>query len=168
VKARIQAAQTNRALLAALLDLVQPRETHTYKQGKGGVMLAVVLPSVEAQYASAFRRWDAALDLDRMPLEQVVAMFQAQPEPVVQKVVAALDAWALERRNKHPESEWHRLLKVAERLDKSDRRKELCRPRPSGTSCRRWRPTWPQPSRSWSGRRPKARCCTTMTPRSRS
>jgi transposase len=44
----------------------------------------------------------------------------------------------------------------------------LCRPRPSGTSSRQWRGRLLRPSRSWSARRPRATCCTTMTPRSRS
>jgi serine/threonine-protein kinase len=128
IKTRISAAQKNRALLAALLDVIQPRETQTYEKGEKGVMMAVALPSAEEQFASAFRRWNAGLDLDRTPLEKVVTLLQAQPEPVVQEVVAGLDEWALQRRRKgRPEAEWRRLLEIAERLDRNDRRKEVRR-----------------------------------------
>jgi serine/threonine-protein kinase len=128
VQARIDAAQRNRTLLAALLDVVQPRETKTYAKGEGELVQEVALPSVEVQYANAFRRWDGALDLDRTALDKILSLLQAQPEPVVQEVVAGLDAWALERRRQNrPQAEWRRLLEVAERLDRNDRRKEVRR-----------------------------------------
>jgi tetratricopeptide (TPR) repeat protein/tRNA A-37 threonylcarbamoyl transferase component Bud32 len=126
IKARIRATQKNRALL----NVIQPQETRTYEKGEGGVMAAIVLPSAEQQFASAFRHWDAGLDFDRTPSEQIVAQLQAQPEPVVQEVVAALDEWALERRRRgRPEDQdkGRRLLEVAERLDRNDRRKEVRR-----------------------------------------
>jgi tetratricopeptide (TPR) repeat protein len=125
IQNRISAAQKNRALLAALLDVENMRERKTYIEGEGGRM--VLAPSsTDEQFASAFRHWNAGLDLDHTLMGKVIALLQAQPEPVVQEVVAGLDEWALERRrNKRPDPEWRRLLQVAERLDKNDRRKEL-------------------------------------------
>ena len=51
-------------------------------------------------------------------LAEEVARLGEQPGPVVQEVVAGLDAWALVRRRaKRPEADWRRLSAVADRLD---------------------------------------------------
>jgi tetratricopeptide (TPR) repeat protein len=45
---------------------------------------------------------------------------------VVQELIAALDGWMLERRRlKRPEAEWRRLYRVADQLDRSQRRRWL-------------------------------------------
>ena len=124
----IRAAERNAAFLAALADVYQPRETNTYETDKKGRMVALALPSVEEQSTAAFGRWGIKIDSD--PLEQTVTRLARQPEPVVQEVVAGLDAWALERRRSkpsRPEVEWRRLLDVAERLDRDPLRKRLRR-----------------------------------------
>ena len=103
VEGRIGRARKNNALLAALLDISAPRETATYAQGPSGQMMRLAQPSIAQQYAIAFRNWDRDLDVDRGSEESVVARFQDQPEPVVQEVVAGLDRWMRERREKkHP------------------------------------------------------------------
>jgi tetratricopeptide (TPR) repeat protein len=128
VKRRMAAAKRNRALLTAWLDVHGPQETGTYEKGDAGLMLAVALPKPDEQFAAAFGRWGSGVDIDRDALADVVARIQAEPEPVVQELVAGLDEWARQRRlRKRPEAQWRRLLDVAERLDKSDRRREVRR-----------------------------------------
>ena len=81
-------------------------------------------PSVDEQYAAAFRRW--GLDVDGTPEAEVVARLGAEPDAVVQELIAALDGWMLERRRMNrPEAEWRRLFRVAEQLDRSERRRWL-------------------------------------------
>src|SRR5262249_42796405 len=49
-----------------------------------------------------------------------------EPKKVVEAVVAALDAWALEKREKkRPEKEWRHLVRVAGGLDPSPQRRQL-------------------------------------------
>src|SRR5262249_38844654 len=55
----------------------------------------------------------------------VIARLREEPGPVLQEVIAALDAWMLERRQKRREAGWRRLARVAERLDCSQRRRQL-------------------------------------------
>jgi tetratricopeptide (TPR) repeat protein len=128
IEERIRAAEKNAALLAALLDVYEPPEMASYARGATGRMVALPLPSAEEQFVAAFGRLTINIDSD--PLDEVVARLATQPQPVVQEVVAGLDAWALERRRRkppRPEAEWRRLLDVAERLDRNTLRKKLRR-----------------------------------------
>src|SRR5262249_20747162 len=57
---------------------------------------------------------------------------RAEPDVVVQELIAALDSWMLERRGqlasrerKRPEEPWRRLYRIADQLDRSDRRRRL-------------------------------------------
>jgi tetratricopeptide (TPR) repeat protein len=125
-------ADRNAALLAALLDVITPRETE-YEPTDKGTMAEVAQPSMERQFALAFRRWDRVLDIDRTPLETLAARLGAQPAVVVQEVVAALDAWMLHRHAANqPEPRWRRLFDLADRLDRDPGSRELRRLQVSG------------------------------------
>src|SRR5262249_47881697 len=54
---KIKAAKKNSALLAALLDVSEPRETARYTTTESGQMMALAEPSVEEQFVGAFQRW---------------------------------------------------------------------------------------------------------------
>jgi tetratricopeptide (TPR) repeat protein len=124
VAARIVQARQNGELLRALVDIAVPRETKAYQRDEKGLVTALPEPSVDEQFTAAFRRW--GVDVAGEPVAQVVTRLKVQPDPVVQDLVAGLDAWALERRRgPRPEAEWRGLLEVARRLDRDDRRKEV-------------------------------------------
>src|SRR5262249_21915185 len=93
ITARIASAEKNATLLPALLDDSAQGETRGYEQTESGKVMALAEPSVEEQFAAAFRRWDPDLDIDHTPLEEISKRLQSQPPPVVQEVVAALEAW---------------------------------------------------------------------------
>jgi serine/threonine-protein kinase len=133
-RARLGRAEKNRALLKALLDVSDPHETP--------LTIALARPSQDEQYATAFRRW--GLDVDRTPVDEVVARLGAEPGPVVREMVAGLDVWMQERRRqgKRPESDWRRLYRVADQLDRSERHRRLRQllvsgppPRPESVAC---------------------------------
>ena len=122
--ARLERAERNRALLLAVLDVSAPQETRAYHRDEAGRPTALAQPSVDEQYAAAFRRW--GLDVDGTAEAEVVARLGAQPEPAVQELIAGLDSWMLERRRqKRPEAEWRRLFRVADQLDRSDQHRRL-------------------------------------------
>ena len=70
VEDKLARAKKNNDLTAALLDVTEPRETRTFERGDQGVMMAVAQPSVDEQFANAFRRW--GVDLDRDPPEEML------------------------------------------------------------------------------------------------
>jgi Flp pilus assembly protein TadD len=81
-------------------------------------------PSVDEQYAAAFRRW--GLDVDGTSEDEVVERLGKEPQVVLQELIAALDAWMMERRRRgRPEAEWRRLFRVAEQLDQNKRHGRL-------------------------------------------
>jgi serine/threonine-protein kinase len=124
VAARLEQAEKNRALLDALLDVSASREAPLFGKDESGGTAALVQPGVDEQYADAFGRWGA--DVDVMSETEAVARFREQPEAVRQEVVAGLDAWMLERqRLKRPLASWRRLYGVAEHLDPSDLRRRM-------------------------------------------
>ncbi len=121
---RLGRAKKNRALLESIFDVSALHETSDYIRDKTARLMVLAQPSVDEQYAAAFRRW--GLDVDGTPVAEVVARLSAEPDPVVQELIAALDAWMLERRRqKRPEAQWRRLFRVAEQLDRSERRRRL-------------------------------------------
>jgi eukaryotic-like serine/threonine-protein kinase len=120
---RVEQAIRNRALMEAVLD-VAGQETFNLSRETTDAVLALAQPSADEQYADAFRRW--GLDVDSGAEADVVKRLGAEPLPVVQELIAALDAWMMERRRqKRPEAEWRRLFRVADRLDPSDRHRQL-------------------------------------------
>jgi serine/threonine-protein kinase len=122
--ARLERAHKNRRLREALLDVSLPHESNNYPHNQAGHPLVLCLASLEQQYAAAFRRW--GLDLDATAEAEVVQRLAAEPDPVVQEVIAALDNWMLERRNKErPEADWKRLFRVADQLDRNPRHRQL-------------------------------------------
>ena len=50
-------ARKDNDLAAALLDVAAPREAGSYQRGEGGGMMALAQPSLDEQFAAAFRRW---------------------------------------------------------------------------------------------------------------
>jgi serine/threonine-protein kinase len=121
---RLERAETNRALLKALLDVSAPLETVARAHDQGVRMTAPGQPSVDEQYAAAFRRW--GLDVDAAPEDEVVARLGAEPDVVVQEIIAGLDGWMMERRRQmRPDAEWRRLFRVADQLDRNGRHRRL-------------------------------------------
>jgi serine/threonine-protein kinase len=121
---RLERAKKNRALMEAVLDVSAPQEAWTASNQHGGIRLVLTQPSTDDQYADAFRRW--GLDLDTTAEAEVVARIGAEPIPVLQEVIAALDGWMLERRQRtRPETDWRRLFRVAEQLDRSEHHRRL-------------------------------------------
>src|SRR5262249_41286437 len=101
-----------------------PHETRTYFRDETGQVKSLIHPSVEEQYAAAFRAW--GLDVDGTPEAETVERLGAEPAPIVQEMVAALDHWIMERRRRNrPVEEWRRLFRIAERLDRSERHGRL-------------------------------------------
>jgi serine/threonine-protein kinase len=124
VRGRLTRTEKNRTLLKELLDVSAPLETATPGRDEVVRTMALGLPSVDEQYAAAFRRW--GLDVDGTAEADVVARLGAEPDVMVQELIAALDAWMLERRGqKRPEAEWRRLFRVADQLDRSERQRRL-------------------------------------------
>jgi serine/threonine-protein kinase len=114
----------DRDLMEAVLDVSASQETNTHVRQKAGRLMELIQPSMDEQYAAAFRRW--GLDVDRTAENEVVARLGAEPGPVVQELIAALDGWMLERRRqKRPEAQWRRLFRVADRLDRNKRHRRL-------------------------------------------
>src|SRR5205823_6035662 len=111
VEVRIAAAEKNAKLLDALLDITTPRETRRYERTESGQVAAIEELSVEEQYAVAFRRWSAGLDIDRTPSEEILQAVRSQPKDVREGVVAGLEVWMVHRRQSGAKTEaWQRLL----------------------------------------------------------
>jgi serine/threonine-protein kinase len=119
---RLGRARKTRALLEAVLDVSEEASAST--RGEAGRVKERARPSADEQYAAAFHGW--GLDVDGTAEADVVARLGAEPDPVVQEVIAALDTWTLARRRRHrPEAEWRRLSRIADRLDHSERHHRL-------------------------------------------
>jgi serine/threonine-protein kinase len=121
---RLQRARKNRALMEAVLDVSGLREASAAVHDGTGRTLVGPQPGVEEQFATAFHSW--GLDVDRTAEADVVARLGQEPDIVLQEVIAALDAWMIERRSRgRPEAQWRRLFRVAEQLDRSERHRRL-------------------------------------------
>jgi serine/threonine-protein kinase len=120
---RLARAEKNRTLMVALLDISAPQEIRTVlRDGAGG--MSALLPSLDEQYAAAFRSW--GLEIAGSAEAEVAARLGQEPAVVVQEVIAGLDGWMLERKQqKRPEAEWGPLFRLAERLDGSAQRRQL-------------------------------------------
>src|SRR5262245_4009467 len=120
---RLARAQANRDLAEALVDAAGPQDTREYVREESGQMRSIAGRDVDGEYAAAFRRW--GLDVDGTAEAEVVARLAAEPEPVVLELIAALDWWALWRRQNRPGTDWRRLFRVVDQLDRSDRRRRF-------------------------------------------
>ena len=120
---RLNRTEKDRALLEALRDVSIPYETFAYLHDEASWPIVLAQPSADEQYAAAFLRW--GLDVDGTAEAEVVARLGAEPDSVVQELIAALDGWMLERLRNRPEAAWRRLFRVAEQLDGSERRRRL-------------------------------------------
>src|SRR5262249_48382291 len=107
---RLARAQANRDLTEALVDLAGPQSSKEYARDESGQWRSIAGRDVDKQYAAVFRHW--GLDVDGAAEAEVVARLAAEPEPVVQELIAALDAWALWRRLNRPGADWRRLFRV--------------------------------------------------------
>src|SRR5262245_46084298 len=117
---RLARAGANRTLTEALVDLTGPELPKEYARDESGQWKLMAGRDMDKQHAAAFRHW--GLDVDGATEAEVVARLAAEPEPVVQELIAALDGWMMERRRQQrPEAEWRRLFRVADQLDRSDR-----------------------------------------------
>jgi serine/threonine-protein kinase len=121
---RLERAKKNRALLDTVLEVSVTSEIRGYTTDQVDRVLALAEPSADAQYAAAFRDW--GLDVGGTPEAEVVARLRQEPDAVIQELIAALDAWMLERRAlRRPEAEWRRLFRVADRLDHGAQSRQL-------------------------------------------
>lgn len=120
---RLRRLQKDRALLAALRDVMVTHQP--FEQISAGEKTPLVLARLDAddEYARAFRAW--GLDVDGMLAEEAAAQLSAEPDAVVQEVIAALDGWMLLRLRRRPRPDWGRLFRLAERLDGSQKRRQL-------------------------------------------
>jgi serine/threonine-protein kinase len=122
--ARRARAEKTRALLDAILDAAFPPEKVVAARDDQGRPGPPARQPLDDQYATAFRRW--GLDVDATAEAEVVARLLAEPDVVVQEVIAGLDLWLLARqRDRRPEADWRRLYRVADRLDGSARHRRL-------------------------------------------
>jgi hypothetical protein len=96
VRAKLGQWRKNDKLRTALLDVVIPREIKQYTRSNSGTVIAE--PTEEQRFAEAFRVWDASMDIDRDPLDELTARLGGQPKPEVEQVVVSLDEWTLLRK----------------------------------------------------------------------
>jgi Flp pilus assembly protein TadD len=117
-------ARRDARLLAALLEVRAPREGSNNRSDARGLITAMAQPSADEQFASAFRAW--GVDVDAVRVEEAAARLAGRPAAVVTEIVAALDEWASERRQRSSVAASRRLVALAEALDGPDsRRREL-------------------------------------------
>jgi serine/threonine-protein kinase len=124
------AAQRDRRLLAALLEIRGPREGPRFSTDERGMLLMLVHPSTDEQFAMACRDWDPSFDVDTLSTTVAAARLRARPKAVLAEVIAALDEWASEpQRRRMPQARWRRVADLAAALDdeRGARRGELRR-----------------------------------------
>jgi tRNA A-37 threonylcarbamoyl transferase component Bud32 len=117
---RVARVEKNRALFDALVNVSMLQHEFRPMDDTGRVR-ALGPMSVDEQYAQAFRDW--GLDIEHTPETAASARLRAEPEIVVHQVVAGLDTWILHRRQAN--SDWPRLLRLAEQLDRNETRQQL-------------------------------------------
>src|SRR5262249_15612546 len=118
----------------------QDVETFAQIHEEASCRMGLAQPSADEVYGAVFLRW--GLDVDGATETEVVARLGAEPDPVVQELIAGLDKWMLERRlQQRIEEAWRRLFRVTEQLDGSERRRRLrvlmvdgAPPRPEGVA----------------------------------
>ena len=120
---QLQRLKKDRDLLEALQGVLGRHQPITSFDGTAGSSFVLAQPNLDDEYARAFRRW--GLDVDRAAGDEAAARLGAEPDAVVQGVIAALDGWMLLRLRNRPGADWRRLFDLAERLDGSGRRRGL-------------------------------------------
>ncbi|MBV8084719.1 MAG: tetratricopeptide repeat protein, partial [Chloroflexi bacterium] len=120
---KLQRLRKDRALLEALQEVQVAYQPFELVYDKAIWSIVLTPSGVDDEYARAFRAW--GLDVDGTAEDEAVARLGAEPGPVVQEVIAALDGWMLLRLRKRPGADWRRLYRLAERLDTSPRRQQL-------------------------------------------
>jgi tetratricopeptide (TPR) repeat protein len=121
---RLERLEKDRALLEAVQDVSVPLDALASRRDAASWPMGLAQPGADEQYAAAFGRW--GLDVDGTAEAEVVARLGAEPDAVVQELIAGLDCWMLERRRQQrPEAQWRCLFRVAEQLDGSERRRRL-------------------------------------------
>jgi serine/threonine-protein kinase len=119
------AAERDRRLLAALLEVHNPLGLPKFKPDDKGMMTEVPEPTVEEQFAAAFLAW--GLDVDVAPTAEAAELLKARPAAVVTEVIAALDEWASQRQRDRKRKAAGRVAELAVALDDdpSSLRREL-------------------------------------------
>jgi hypothetical protein len=132
------AADRDRVLLAALLEVRGPREELKLRSNTRGLEVEVAEPGADERFREAFKQW--GLDLDAMPVAEAAARLRRRPAAVVAEVIAALDEWASGGRRGRPGSGC-----------RSWRRRWTTPPAPNGgVSCAAcWRPGGCRSSGRW-------------------
>ena len=117
--ASLQHARRNRVLLEELLDVSAPQDTGLPVRDEAGLPTSLAQQGHNEQYAVAFQHW--GIDIDAASDVEVATRLLEEPDLVVQEVIAALDAWMIERRRQRPvDARWQHLFRVAERLDHNE------------------------------------------------
>jgi serine/threonine-protein kinase len=102
-QARADAARSDRTLLDAVADVRSDRAELGHSV-------------TDAAFARAFR--EAGIDVDALPPAEAGARLKARPASVALAAAAALDAWAMVRREDRPrDSRWRRPLEAARAAD---------------------------------------------------
>ncbi|MBV8235060.1 MAG: tetratricopeptide repeat protein, partial [Acidimicrobiia bacterium] len=120
---QLQRLEKDRALREALQDVLVLHQPFTAYDKTARHSLGVSLLDVDNEYARAFRGW--GLDVGGTAEDEAAARLAAEPDPVAQEVIAALDGWMLLRLRHLPGADWRRLARLAENLDDSRRRRQL-------------------------------------------
>jgi serine/threonine-protein kinase len=119
---RLARAEKNRALLDALMEASSSMEGLATADTRGRTV-ALAGQSPDDEVVAAFRRW--GLDLDAASEAEVVARLRAEPDVVVQEILAAINSWLLRQRPKPPGARWRLLYHVADQLDDSGTHRQL-------------------------------------------
>ena len=141
------AAQRDRALLAALLEVSDTEYEPKFSKDDAGLMVQL---SPDDQYRAAFREWDSSFDVDTLSAAEAAARLKGRPAVVVTEVIAALDEWASQRRQdqarrRQDPGEWQRRWRqVADQAAALDDNSESGR---GGERARSW------PAVAWVGSR---------------
>src|SRR5262249_898023 len=110
VRAKQDQWERNDRLVTALLDVSAPRETKRYTATGAGAMTLVAEPTVEEQFARAFRTWGVGVAGDP-------ADAGGGRGGVEEQVVAGLETWMIDRGRRGDREGAERLLALADRLD---------------------------------------------------
>jgi serine/threonine-protein kinase len=122
--ARRGRAKKTRALLDTISDAAVWQQSVAAALDERGRTPVLAVQSLDEQYVAGFRNW--GIDIDQTKEDDVLARLRAEPDIVLQEVIAGLDNWMLlRRREKRPEPEWRPLYRLTDKLDISKRHRQL-------------------------------------------